>query len=56
MQGGVVAPVAEVEMLRDSVPDGGSLPDVQTHALVEPEDAVEVDCAVIRTKIAANGF
>ena len=56
MQAGVVAPVAEVEVLCYARPEGGGLPDVKTHVFVEAEDAVYVDGTRVCTQIALYAF
>lgn len=52
VQAGVIAPVAEVEVLRYAQAQRAGLPDVQAHALIKPENAVEVDYAGLSAEIA----
>ena len=52
----VVAPVAEVQMLRDPLMKRRGLPDVDAHVFVEAEDPVEVDGTRVRAQTAAYRF
>jgi len=56
VQARIVAPIAEVQMLRDSGPQGGGLSNVDTHALVQAQNAVEVDGAHIAAQVSAYEF
>lgn len=56
VEGGIVAPVAEVEMLCNPGPQRLRLPNVSANMFVKPEDPIQVDCTRVGAEIAAYGL